>query len=332
MWKSKVQSPKSRVRKRRRRQQTTRPTLQPPSLHASLFYLLSLLFFALGLMSKPMLVTLPFVLLLLDYWPLGRLSISTLHRSSTPTLPAWLLEKLPFFALAAASCVVTLIAQQQGGAVAIAGRGIGGVAGVTHYQRADLLCAVPGQDDLAGRTWRCSIPTSGAWPLEPVLLAAAAVGGSDGVASCGRAPPALSGRWAGSGYLGTLVPVIGLVKVGTSRWRTATLYIPSIGLFVHAGLGRGRISPPAGRGGRFRCAVGAAAVLTACALADGGATALLAEHGIAVPAHAGGDQEQLHGLQQPGFTRCAEQGELELAKKYYRSAIEIAPNYAGRLE
>ena len=79
--------------------------------HRSLFYLLSLLFFALGLMSKPMLVTLPFVLLLLDYWPLRRLSFSPLHHS-TALLVRLAIEKVPFFALTAVDCVVTASAQQ----------------------------------------------------------------------------------------------------------------------------------------------------------------------------------------------------------------------------
>src|SRR5207244_13169794 len=84
------------------------------------WYCLSLLLFACGLMSKPMLVTLPFVLLLLDYWPLNRMSSAerrapgdrspiTSYRSSVMRL---LWEKLPFFALAAASSIVTLHVQQ----------------------------------------------------------------------------------------------------------------------------------------------------------------------------------------------------------------------------
>src|SRR5207245_1117924 len=111
--KSKVQSPKSKVSSTRR---------------APIFYLLAVFLFALGLMSKPMLVTLPFVLLLLDYWPLARLQLkinpvvsgSGLSTINYP-LSTLLLEKLPFFALSAASCVITFLAQQHSGAVADAG-------------------------------------------------------------------------------------------------------------------------------------------------------------------------------------------------------------------
>ena len=74
-------------------------------------YLLVLLLFALGLMAKPMLVTLPCVLLLLDYWPLGRLGLG--RQTGRP--PAWkvVLEKVPLFFLSAASCWLTIWAQSQ---------------------------------------------------------------------------------------------------------------------------------------------------------------------------------------------------------------------------
>src|SRR6185295_6017415 len=76
---------------------------------ASWRYLTTTALFAAGLMSKPMLVTFPFLLLLLDYWPLGRVPTSTWRRL--------VIEKLPLFALSAASCVVTFVAQSRGGAV-----------------------------------------------------------------------------------------------------------------------------------------------------------------------------------------------------------------------
>jgi len=76
---------------------------------ALLNYLLAILFFALGLMSKPMLVTLPFVLLLLDYWPLQRFTI----HNSRPTIARLVWEKIPFLVLSAADCVATVLAQQR---------------------------------------------------------------------------------------------------------------------------------------------------------------------------------------------------------------------------
>ena len=83
-----------------------------------LAYGLALLFFVCGLMSKPMVVTLPFVLLLMDWWPLNRiLDWSQLARFPQVTLRRALLEKVPFFLLSAAGCVVTFVAQKNGGAV-----------------------------------------------------------------------------------------------------------------------------------------------------------------------------------------------------------------------
>jgi hypothetical protein len=92
-------------------------------------YLLTLLIFALGLMAKPMLVTLPFVLLLLDYWPLNRLIPQTITSSgrqrrkfapaanNLPTLYRIVIEKVPFFALSVISSVITFLVQRSGGRV-----------------------------------------------------------------------------------------------------------------------------------------------------------------------------------------------------------------------
>src|SRR5439155_19808950 len=105
-----------------------------PTLHALRSYALTLFLFALGLMSKPMLVTLPFVLLLLDYWPLRRFlpaegsrrreeadkpAIWKTNRllTSAATFGQLAAEKVPFFALSLLSCYISLIVQQRSGAV-----------------------------------------------------------------------------------------------------------------------------------------------------------------------------------------------------------------------
>src|ERR1043166_2403286 len=91
-------------------------------LPSPIFYLLSLLFLALGLMSKPMLVTWPFVMLLLDFWPLRRARVGELRLESSDqrrvSISRLITEKFPFFALSLASCVVTFIAQHHGHSVA----------------------------------------------------------------------------------------------------------------------------------------------------------------------------------------------------------------------
>src|ERR1043165_5528816 len=105
----------------------TRGGHHPSSIihHTFAFYVLALLFFALGLMSKQMLVTVPFVLLLLDYWPLERIGTKKSNRTNeTRTddspLSSWgrlLLEKAPFFALAVVASIVTFSVQRRAGAV-----------------------------------------------------------------------------------------------------------------------------------------------------------------------------------------------------------------------
>ena len=86
---------------------TTASTVSSVTCHLSPFYFLALFFFACGLMSKPMVVTLPFVLLLLDFWPLRRF---TIHNSRF-TLVRIIWEKIPFFVLTIASCIITRMVQ-----------------------------------------------------------------------------------------------------------------------------------------------------------------------------------------------------------------------------
>jgi protein O-mannosyl-transferase len=224
--------------------------LHPPSSTTSglsLWYTLSLLLFALGLMSKPMLVTLPCVLLLLDYWPLQRFSLSTIH-SQLSTL---LLEKLPFFALAAASVILTLIAQSQQGALVDFGDsrlGLRLANALVSYVR--YLGKTIWPEDLA-----IFYPYPPAWPLWQVVAAGGVLllasglalwsgrTGSAGIpAGVGPTAPTPAGcrrsQWRGYvpmgwfWFVGTLVPVIGLIQVGGQSMADRYTYLPLIGLFV----------------------------------------------------------------------------------------------------
>ena len=147
----------------RRQQAESRNTLSSSILHppSSFYYALALACFALGLMSKPMVVTLPFVLLLLDYWPLGRWQPSTVRRvggfhPSSFILHPLLLEKLPFFALSAVACGVTLWAQNSVGAIMSANmlpvaRRLANAV-LSYYGIWGRPCG--------RRIWRCSITTT----------------------------------------------------------------------------------------------------------------------------------------------------------------------------
>ncbi|MDK1022317.1 MAG: tetratricopeptide repeat protein [Candidatus Hydrogenedentes bacterium] len=194
-------------------------------------YLASLISFTLGLLAKPMLVTLPFVLLLLDYWPLNRLGR---HHEAPPVAfrERWgvLLEKVPFLLLSVLVSVLTLVAQRGAGAV----------------QPASLLGfpvrvynAVVSYAAYVGNTfWPSGLipfyPHPGAGiPLWHVLLSLFFLAAVSALCfRLRRTRPYLIVGWLW--FLGTLVPVIGLIQVGGQAMADRYTYIPLIGLFVMA--------------------------------------------------------------------------------------------------
>lgn len=202
------------------------PVARRPSLSSALYYLLALLFFALGLMSKPMLVTLPFLLLLLDYWPLRRFDLSTLNYQPS-TLRRLLLEKLPFFALSALVSLVTMVVQGRGGSVVP-------LEVVTFDWR--CLNALVSYLRYAGiLLWPHNLaviyPYSRGVPSWLAALAATFLVVFTLLAlSFRRRAPYFPVGWFW--FVGTLVPVIGLVQVGEQSMADRYTYIPSIGFFL----------------------------------------------------------------------------------------------------
>ncbi len=208
---------------------------------SALFYCLSLLFFSLGLMSKPMVVTLPFVLLLLDIWPLNRMSKGQSPKPKADedfeTKPLWpldfrlwsrlLLEKIPFFALTVAASVVTFIMQKKGGAVS-------SLAGLSIPSRIEN--SIVSYVRYIGKTfWPNDLsilyPHPGGWPLWQVIVATIFLLGISVLAiwfARRRAYILVGWFW----FLGTLVPVIGIVQVGMQSMADRYTYIPLIGLFI----------------------------------------------------------------------------------------------------
>jgi Flp pilus assembly protein TadD len=180
-------------------------------------YWFALLFLALGLMSKPMLVTWPFVLLLLDYWPLKRIS----------DLKPLLLEKIPFFVLAAVTGIVTYAVQQQAGAVMTVenfppGARVGNA--IISYCR--YLGKMFWPTDLA-----VYYPHPGHWPPVEVLLAGVLLAGLSALLFMQRRHyPFLLVGWLW--FVGTLAPVIGLVQVGEQAMADRYTYIPSVGVLM----------------------------------------------------------------------------------------------------
>jgi protein O-mannosyl-transferase len=212
---------KSQKESTRNTQHTT--LLTPP---VSRYYVLSLFLFALGLMSKPMLVTLPFVLLLLDFWPLGRLQFSNLN-SHPSSLWRLLREKLPFFVLALVASIVTYLVQRSGGAVSSL------ELVPLHSRIANALVAYVRYLSLTFWPAQLAVvyPYSRHLPAGSVIAAALLLAGLSGLfLSRARRQPYLVVGWLW--FLGTLVPTIGLVQVGPQCLADRYTYIPSIGLFL----------------------------------------------------------------------------------------------------
>lgn len=243
-------------------------------------YCVVLLLFALGLMAKPMLVTLPFVLLLLDWWPLNRLRpnpecrvrarglqeaaqppsfcrpgpptghplwqgsatvpVASVSVPPTDSLRSLLVEKIPFFLLSLACAILTMVAQHRGEAIAslsdvpFKARLINAIVSYLRY--------------LEKLVWPVDLsilyPFTVAWPAWEIVLSAVTLAAITALFVWGARPsrshppasrqrnpcPYLMVGWLW--FLGTLIPVIGLVQVGAQSMADRYAYIPSIGIFV----------------------------------------------------------------------------------------------------
>ncbi len=285
-------------------------------------YLAALACFALGLLCKPMAVTLPFVLLLLDWWPLGRMAGEPgaqgapgqpLHAG----LPKLLLEKVPFLLLSALSAAVTFLAQKQGGALdqalslwARVQNALVAYAAYLWKTVAPVSLAVlyphPGSSVPAGKAIAAGL-------LLAALTAAF-------VHLRGRRPHLLAGwLW----YLGTLVPVIGLVQVGVQSLADRYTYIPLVGIFI-------ALSWEAGdRLSRLRVRPSGAAVVAGLVL-----SALVAVSGVQVRYWRNSVALFRHALSVEPDNWVAhvnlgwaleQEGRLDDAASHYRAALAIRP-------
>jgi len=192
-------------------------------------YAMSLLCFALGLLSKPMLVTLPAVLLLFDLWPLARWGAVPARKL--------IVEKLPFLALAATSSAVTFFVQRAGGGMAslvqlsLAARAQNVLLSYARYV-GKLLWPV----ELA-----VLYPFGGRWSLGEVFGAGIMlVAISSAVTWWRRRCPYLFVGWLW--FVGMLVPVIGLVQVGQQTMADRYMYLPMLGLLVAVVWGGGQLA------------------------------------------------------------------------------------------
>jgi Tfp pilus assembly protein PilF len=189
-------------------------------------YWIALFAFALGLMSKPMVVTLPFVLLLLDYWPLSRFSLDAALQRRTEvraTLIRLLVEKLPFFLLTAISATITVM--------------IGDVQSVQDFSIEDRIgnALVSYVAYISNMFWPYPLvifrPHPGGLPIwQPVVALLFILAVTLLVIVRGKKRPYLPVGWFL--YLGALVPVIGLIQVGLQSRADRYTYVPLIGIAI----------------------------------------------------------------------------------------------------
>ncbi len=276
-------------------------------------YWLALVWFALGLMCKPMLVTLPGLMLLLDYWPLRRLQLSRLK--------FLIVEKIPFFVLAAISAILTTLLQGKAGVVQTL------AAHSLDKRIADALMAYPHY--LSKLFWPVNLavpyPRNSHWPPAEVAGAGVLV-----IALCvlafkyGRRFPFLTTGWFW--FLGMLVPVSGLVQIAAQTVADRYQYLPSVGLFILVTWGalelgqRWRL-PRAGLGVLATLILLAATVRTRDQLRHWQNSETLTRHAIAVVPDNWLAQYYL-GWHYETVGRKPE------AMEHYRLAAKLKPNYA----
>ena len=303
--KSKVQSPKSKV-----------------------FYGLALVFFALGLMSKPMLVTLPVIMLLLDFWPLNRWR-TVIPDKQKPKfnlaefIKTWrplIVEKIPMFLLCLASCIVTLWAQRSGNSVISLNQ--------IDWQDRHLHAVLSYSLYLGKMFWPVNLAIFYPYtPMEPdkfVCLILLPILLSIICLWRWRAQPYLLAGWFW--FVIMLVPVIGLVQVGMQSMADRYTYLPSIGLFIAVAWGMAEIAVRS-KLWRTGMAWGGIILVSACLL-DTRHQLRFWQNNITLFTHV---VEVTRENNFVGYfflgNSYGEAGDLDGAAKSFESALEVAPRF-----
>ena len=310
-------------------------------------YLTTVFLFALGLMAKPMLVTLPAVLLLLDWWPLGRINIAALHpaaggKTEKPEVkkssckaqsekacalagtcsPARiLLEKIPFIALSLALFPITFFAQHQGGALA-------SLQAVSLGSRiANALTAY------VLYLWKMIWPSglyipylyAGMQPWWKIIGACIVLAGLTFAAvRAARKRGYFLFGWLW--YLGTLIPVIGFMQIGAQTMADRYTYIPLIGIFIIIAWGAAELSS----GWRYRRAVlgSAAGAILAGLLAVAYVQTGYWKDDISLWTHTLARTSENYVAHNNLGLALAGQGKLKEAIDHYERALQLNPDYA----
>ena len=314
-------------------------------------------FFALGLLSKPMLVTLPFVLLLLDYWPLGRYFApekpaphplpgieapgkkkkqkKTEIEERPPVAPKrkepsaaavvpWALvtEKIPLFALTILSSIITFLAQQRGGAMSP----LDDISLLKRLGNALISYASYIVKTVFPQGLAVFYPYPAGIAAWQVLGSAALVGTMTFLAvRCRKQYPFAFVGWFW--YLGTLVPVIGIVQVGMQAMADRYTYVPHIGLFIAVVWGAGDLASRQPRGRKILAALtgvvfASLTVMTWNQISHWRSSITLFEHALRVT-----EQNSLAHL---NFGVALNRtGKGREAAGHYREALRINPNSSG---
>ncbi|MCY2961661.1 MAG: tetratricopeptide repeat protein [Planctomycetota bacterium] len=273
---------------------------------------------ALGLLSKPMLVTLPFVLLLLDWWPLDRLGRG--GSFDWPTLRARVREKLALFAVSLIVCVTTWQAQRASGAVVaieqlpLPVRLSNAALAIPRY-----LQSIAWPSDLAPYyPYDRGVP-----PIVPILWGAATVLVTIGALLVARKRPWLTVGWLW--FLGMLAPVIGVVQVGGQSLADRYTYLPATGIaialvFEVARLSRDSVLLNRAAAGLLSAALVASAYATQRQVALWRDTETLFAHTLRVT--------KGNPLAHQVFANVAlEKGDIDSALEHFRKALELSPDY-----
>ena len=285
-------------------------------------YLAVVVTFALALMSKPMAVTFPFVLLLLDYWPLERMRPSYSSDKTNTSSPhqarsfaLLVLEKIPLLVLSGASAVITVIAQKGGGAVRTQyGLGLRAENAIVSYARYGGKAFWPSH--LAAMY---PFPRNGVPVWQTLVAMAILLSISCAVLLARKGYLVMGWLW----FLGTLIPVIGLVQVGEQAMADRYAYIPFVGLFIAVAWGIAELVEPFPRRSLY---LSAAAMLMTAVLA-------VVAH-VQIKYWESTTALWSHTLQVTGPNFVAEdnlgaelikQGDINGAREHFQSAININP-------
>jgi protein O-mannosyl-transferase len=292
----------------------------------ALWYVLSLLFFALGLMSKPMVVTVPFLMLLLDYWPLGRLQLDGQASPEALAAALWprVREKMPFFVLSAVFSVLTVWGQRELGAVPA----LESLPVPVRIENALVSYA----RYLAKEIWPANLalqyPYVNRWPLSQVLISLLLIiGVSAWAVRVRRKQPYVLMGWLW--FLGALLPVIGLIQAGSQSMADRFTYLPSLGLFILIAWGLPGLLPQTAVAGRVSAAL-AGLVLVACAWRSHDQLATWQNSGTVFRYAIAASKDNWFARGCLG-SYLAQQGQTDAAIEQFQAGLAISPHDSGLL-